>query len=63
MNTKYCAQLKQAALQIPWEGSCSSGNIGCQAVYVEKTTQTVKTQHKNILSLIQLNPKYCELIF
>jgi hypothetical protein len=61
MNTKHCAQLKQAALEIPWAGCYSSGNIGCQAFYVEKTTHTVKTQHKNILSLIRLNLKYCEL--
>jgi hypothetical protein len=26
MNTKHCVQLKQATLQIPWAGSCSSSN-------------------------------------
>jgi hypothetical protein len=63
MNTKHCVQLQQAALQIPWTGSFSSSNIGCQAVYAAKTTHTVKTQHENILSLIRLNLKYCELNF
>jgi hypothetical protein len=45
MKTKHCEQLKQAALQIPLAGRCSSGNIGCQAVCVEKNFHTAKAQH------------------
>jgi hypothetical protein len=63
MNTKHCEQLKQAALQIPWAGSCRRGNIGCLAACVEKTTHTAENTARNILSLIQLNLFYCELIF
>ena len=48
MNTKHCEQLKQAALQIPWAGSCRCGNIGCLAACVEKTTHTAEnTARKN----------------
>jgi hypothetical protein len=46
MNTKHCVQLKQAALQIPWAGSCNSGNIGCQAVYAENNTHSKNTARK-----------------
>jgi hypothetical protein len=46
MNTKHCDQLKQAALQFPWAGRCSSGNIGCLAIYVDKTTHTAKHSTK-----------------
>jgi hypothetical protein len=63
VNTKHCVPHKQAALQIPLAGSCSSANFGCQAVYAAKTTHLVKTQHENIVSLIRLNLIYCELIF
>ena len=45
-NTKHCEQLKQAALQIPLAGSCSSGNIGCCAVRIANTIHTTKTQHE-----------------
>jgi hypothetical protein len=46
MNTKHCEQLKQAALQFPWAGRCSSGNIGCQTVYVENTRHTAQHSAK-----------------
>jgi hypothetical protein len=63
MNTKHCKQLKQAALQIPWAGSCRRGNIGCLAACVEKTTHTAENTAQKILSLIRLNLFYFELIF
>jgi hypothetical protein len=63
MNTKHCEQLKQAALQIPWAGSCRHGNIGCLAACVKKTTHTAENTARKILSLIRLNLFYCELIF
>jgi hypothetical protein len=63
MNTKHCEQLKQAALQIPWAGSCRCGNIGCLVAIVDQTTHTTENTARKILSLIQLNLFYCELIF
>jgi hypothetical protein len=46
MNTKHCEQHKQAALQFPWAGRCSSGNIGCLAICVDYTTHTAKHSTK-----------------
>jgi hypothetical protein len=63
MNTKHCEQLKQAALHIPWAGSCTRGNIGCLAACVKKTTHTAENTARKILSLIRLNLFYYELIF
>jgi hypothetical protein len=56
MITKRCEQLKQVALQIPWAGHCSSGNIGCQAICVEKTTHTAKHSTKYpFANLVEFN--------
>jgi hypothetical protein len=63
MKTKHCAQLKQAALQIPWAGSYSSGNISCQAVYVASTTHTVKNTARKYTLVNLVESKYCELTF
>jgi hypothetical protein len=63
MNTKHCEQLKQAALQIPWAGSCRRGNIGCLIACVVQTTHTTKNTAQKLLSLIRLNLFDCELIF
>jgi type IV secretory pathway VirB6-like protein len=45
--TKHCAQLKQAALQIPLAGIYSNGNFGCRSLLQQNTAQTIKTQPKN----------------
>jgi hypothetical protein len=56
MNTKHCEKLKQAALQIPWGGRCSSSNIGCQTICVEKTTHTAKHSTKyTFANLVEFN--------
>jgi hypothetical protein len=45
-----------------WQGvEAAAALVVAQAVYVAKTTHTVKTQHENMVLLIQLNLKNCEL--
>jgi hypothetical protein len=59
--TKHCAQLKQAALQIPLAGIYSNGNFGCRLLLLQNTAQTIKTQPKKHFCELISNFIFCEL--
>jgi hypothetical protein len=55
--TKHCAQLKQAALQIPLAGIYSNGNFGCRSLLLQKYSNTAKIPFRELNS----NFIFCEL--